>query len=92
MNLLSKLFVVCAMLATLAVVQVVEAADLSSRNMGQEIAKLHLASAETAANTLPQLNEAAAPATSKAVAKDMVLKGDAKCTACHDEADSPQLL
>ena len=25
-------------------------------------------------------------------AKDLVLKGDAKCTACHDEADSPQLL
>ena len=25
-------------------------------------------------------------------AKDLVLKGDAKCTSCHDEADSPQLL
>lgn len=25
-------------------------------------------------------------------AKDLVLKGDAKCTACHDEADSPNLL
>lgn len=28
----------------------------------------------------------------KEVAKDLVLKGDAKCTRCHDEADSPQLL
>ncbi|WP_136416656.1 MULTISPECIES: DmsE family decaheme c-type cytochrome [Oxalobacteraceae] len=25
-------------------------------------------------------------------ATDLVLKGDAKCTACHDEADSPKLL
>jgi len=28
----------------------------------------------------------------KAGAKDLVLNGDAKCTACHDEADSPGLL
>ncbi|RZI42035.1 DmsE family decaheme c-type cytochrome [Herbaspirillum sp. HC18] len=28
----------------------------------------------------------------KADNKDIVLKGDARCTACHDEADSPQLL
>ena len=28
----------------------------------------------------------------KVVAGDLVLRGDAKCTACHDEADSPQLL
>lgn len=28
----------------------------------------------------------------KPEAKDIVLKGDAKCTACHDEADSPELL
>ena len=27
-----------------------------------------------------------------AESKDLVLRGDAKCTACHDEADSPQLL
>ncbi len=25
-------------------------------------------------------------------AKDIVLKGDAKCTSCHDEGDSPQVL
>ncbi|HJV88640.1 MAG TPA: DmsE family decaheme c-type cytochrome [Noviherbaspirillum sp.] len=25
-------------------------------------------------------------------AQDLVLKGDAKCTSCHDEADSPKLL
>lgn len=24
--------------------------------------------------------------------KDLVLKGDAKCTSCHDEADAPGLL
>ncbi|MCK9379754.1 MAG: DmsE family decaheme c-type cytochrome [Sulfuritalea sp.] len=28
----------------------------------------------------------------KDVAKDLVLRGDAKCTRCHDEADSPELL
>jgi len=25
-------------------------------------------------------------------AKDLVLKGDAKCTSCHDEADAPGML
>ena len=25
-------------------------------------------------------------------AKDLVLKGDAKCTRCHDETDSPKAL
>jgi len=28
----------------------------------------------------------------KPQAKDLVLKGDAKCTSCHDEADDPKLL
>ena len=31
-------------------------------------------------------------ADDKPAAKDIVLKGDARCTACHDEADAPQLL
>ena len=34
----------------------------------------------------------AAPAATKAPAKDLVLKGDAKCTSCHDESDEPKLL
>jgi len=35
-----------------------------------------------------------APATpaAKPAAKDLVLKGDAKCTSCHDETDEPKLL
>ena len=33
----------------------------------------------------------AAP-VSTAVAQDLVLKGDAKCTTCHDESSDPQLL
>lgn len=43
--------------------------------------------ADTAASAAPAAAKAA-----PAVAKDLVLKGDAKCTSCHDEADSPQLL
>lgn len=31
-------------------------------------------------------------AETKEAAKDLVLKGDAKCTRCHDEADGPELL
>ncbi|OGA99697.1 MAG: cytochrome C [Burkholderiales bacterium RIFCSPHIGHO2_12_FULL_61_11] len=34
----------------------------------------------------------AAPAAATASANDLVLNGDAKCTRCHDEADSPELL
>jgi predicted CXXCH cytochrome family protein len=35
-----------------------------------------------------------APSTpgAKPPAKDLVLKGDAKCTTCHDESDEPKLL
>ncbi len=40
--------------------------------------------------TAPALSadKPAAPAA-KQVAKDLILKGDAKCTGCHDEADEP---
>lgn len=31
-------------------------------------------------------------ADAKPAAKDLVLKGDAKCTSCHDEADAPGVL
>jgi DmsE family decaheme c-type cytochrome len=31
-------------------------------------------------------------ATDKPASKDIVLKEDARCTSCHDEADAPQLL
>ena len=34
----------------------------------------------------------AAPAYAAEEAKDIVLKGDAKCTRCHDESDSPAAL
>ena len=47
---------------------------------------LGLAGASTAADVV----KPAAPA--KEAPKDLVLKGDAKCTSCHDEADAPELL
>ncbi|CAN5376008.1 decaheme c-type cytochrome MtrA [soil metagenome] len=34
----------------------------------------------------------AVPGAAKEASKDLVLKGDAKCTACHDESDSPAVL
>jgi DmsE family decaheme c-type cytochrome len=34
----------------------------------------------------------AADAAEQTLAKDLVLKGDAKCTRCHDESDSPKVL
>ena len=34
----------------------------------------------------------AADAPGKKAAPDLVLRGDAKCTSCHDEADAPQVL
>lgn len=36
--------------------------------------------------------EEAKPAAAKPAAKDLFLKGDAKCTSCHDEGDSPEVL
>ncbi len=32
------------------------------------------------------------PAAKKQITKDIVLKGDARCTSCHDEGDSPEVL
>jgi DmsE family decaheme c-type cytochrome len=43
------------------------------------------ATSETSAATATQEPD-------KQVQKDLVLKGDATCTACHDEADAPELL
>jgi DmsE family decaheme c-type cytochrome len=36
--------------------------------------------------------QAAKSGATLAASKDLVLKGDAKCTTCHDESDAPQLL
>jgi len=83
MKLLTKVFISCAVLGSLMVVPAVSAADLGTRNMGKEIASMYLAAADQTAK--PE-------AVLKAAAKDIVLKGDAKCTACHDEADSPKVL
>jgi DmsE family decaheme c-type cytochrome len=33
-----------------------------------------------------------ASAAEESASKDLVLRGDARCTTCHDESDSPQLL
>lgn len=48
-----------------------------------------LAFAAGMAATLPAM---AAQVLASDQGKDLVLKGDAKCTACHDESDSPTLL
>lgn len=47
-----------------------------------------------AAGTLApaQAAEPAKQAAAKETPKDIVLKGDARCTTCHDEGDSPQVL
>ncbi len=83
MKLLSKLFITCALLGTLApVVLAVEPASA-----GKDIGHVFLASAQTA-----QTVQTAVFDTVTASAKDIVLRGDAKCTACHDEADSPKVL
>ena len=49
------------------------------------------AAAAPAAATPPAVTPAPVAAT-KSAAKDIVLKGDARCTECHDENDSPQAL
>ena len=47
----------------------------------------------TTASPLASAADAPKPAVvKKEAAKDLILKGDAKCTACHDEADEPKLL
>lgn len=43
-------------------------------------------------NTAPAVAADAKGGDAKPPAKDLVLKGDAKCTTCHDEADSPEAL
>ncbi len=46
-----------------------------------------------AATSAQAADDASKPVMAKKeAAKDLVLRGDAKCTSCHDEADSPELL
>ena len=75
MKLFTKVFIACALLASLV--------PVSFAAEGKDIGHVFLASNDVAAKPADAV---------KAVVKDIVLKGDAKCTACHDEADSPQLL
>jgi DmsE family decaheme c-type cytochrome len=42
--------------------------------------------------SLPALAADPPKAEAKPGSKDLVLKGDARCTTCHDEADAPELL
>ena len=42
--------------------------------------------------TLPAVAADPPKGEAKAGSKDLVLKGDARCTTCHDEADAPELL
>jgi len=94
MKLLSKALILCALLGSPMLVPSASAADLLGHDMGKQIARMYLATASEPAEAAKPVEAAGdAPAeAAKAVAKDLVLRGDAKCTACHDEADSPQLL
>jgi DmsE family decaheme c-type cytochrome len=56
--------------------------------LGAGLAGAHAQAAPAAAAASAPISGAAAPAATK----DIVLKGDAKCTRCHDESDSPQVL
>jgi len=79
MKLLSKIFIACAVLGSLLVLP----AQAADQALDKTVAKVFLASNEPVANPVD---------ASKPVAKDLVLRGDAKCTACHDETDSPKLM
>jgi DmsE family decaheme c-type cytochrome len=46
----------------------------------------------TALNATTVLAAEGGKTAEKAAPKDIVLKGDAKCTSCHDEADGPEVL
>ena len=96
MKLTSKSFIALAALATMLVTTTSVAAEPAERNMGKVIAKMYLAVNDLPPTILPSEVSPAPvepPAQEvKAVAKDLVLKGDAKCTVCHDESDSPGLL
>jgi DmsE family decaheme c-type cytochrome len=67
-------------------------ATLSSLSLAEELPVTNVVSAVP--ETSPASDKAAAPISvaKKEVPKDLFLRGDGKCTACHDESDSPELL
>jgi len=81
---------------TLAAVLATCAISLTSASFAADEAKAP--ANEAAPATAPAAAPAAAPvavataAPKKEQPKDIVLKGDAKCTSCHDENDSPKAL
>ena len=57
-----------------------------------EVAKPVAKDAKPAAKDEDAEDEDAKSAEEKKAPKDLVLKGDAKCTVCHDESDAPEKL
>lgn len=97
MKTLSKAVILGAMLGSVMIVSSASAADAPQKNMGKAIAKMYLASSTDPALAQPVAAPVTTPAeapleVAQPVAQDLILKGDAKCTVCHDEADSPALF
>ncbi len=102
MNALSKLFLMCLMSSALGIADYVRAADATPVTEAPAATVAPAATETPAATESPAVSTPAtaeSPATgaplataSKPAPKDLVLTGDAKCTRCHDESDSPKVL
>jgi DmsE family decaheme c-type cytochrome len=90
MKLITKLLMLLAFLGTQAIALSAIAAELPNAGLGH--ARVYLASEMTAPVEVATPANVAQPAVQPAPRRDLVLNGDAKCTICHDESDSPELM
>ena len=81
MKLLRQSLALCAFIGAMGFMPAVLAADIAIPETAPEIV--------VPKADVPETQEQAATDAPKDL---LALKGDARCTACHDEADSPELL
>jgi DmsE family decaheme c-type cytochrome len=91
MKQLRQSLVLCAFISAVGFMSSAPAEDMQKPDAVEAASGVAAPTVDSPAT--PKVEAQEAPeAVAKQAPKDLVLKGDAQCTACHDEADAPELL
>ena len=83
MKLFQQSLILCAFIAATGFMSPAQAEDMPKTDATKAASEMTAPAADS--QVAPKVEDKDAP-------KDLVLKGDAQCTACHDESDAPELL
>jgi DmsE family decaheme c-type cytochrome len=91
MKLLQQSIALCAFIAAMGFMSLALAEDMPKTDAAKAASEMAAPAADT--QVAPKVEAKKAPEVEdEDVPKDLVLKGDAQCTSCHDESDAPELL